>query len=88
VRQDKSGPSSELKGVHLFRYDRDLHGQKKKYLNMTMSKKALQRERDNLRERTSHKVCFMPIPALIKELNRNLKGWANYFKLGYPHVRF
>jgi len=83
----EEGASLDFLG-YTFRYDRDLHGQKKKYLNMTMSKKALQRERDNLRERTSHKVCFMPIPALIEELNQNLKGWANYFKLGYPRKGF
>jgi hypothetical protein len=55
---------------------------------MTMSKKALQRERDNLRERTSCSMCFKPIPDLIGELNQHLKGWANYFKLGYPRKGF
>jgi RNA-directed DNA polymerase len=51
---------------------------------MTMSKKTLQRERDSLRERTDCSVCYKPIPLLIAEMNQHLKGWANYFKLGYP----
>jgi RNA-directed DNA polymerase len=87
VDLSEEGASLDFLG-YTFRYDRDLHGQWKKYLNMAMSKKALQRERDYLRERTSCKVCFKPIPDLIAELNLHLKGWANYFKLGYPRKGF
>jgi RNA-directed DNA polymerase len=83
VELSKEGASLDFLG-YTFRYDRDLHGNGKRYLNMTMSKKALQRERDHLRERTDCSVCYQPIPLLIAELNQHLKGWANYFKLGYP----
>ena len=53
-----------------------------------VSKKALQRERERLRELTSYHVCFKPIPQLIAELNVHLNGWANYFKFGYPRAAF
>ena len=69
---------------YTFRYDRDLKGRAKKYLNVFPSEKALRKEREKLHAMTSSGQCFKPIPTLIGELNRNLKGWANYFSLGYP----
>jgi len=69
---------------YTYRYDRDLKGRDRRYLNVFPSKKAVQREREKLHEMTDSHQCFKPIPDLIGELNRHLKGWANYFSLGYP----
>ncbi len=71
-----------------YRYDRDLNGGNHRYLNFAPSKHALQRERERLREMTSAKMCFKPIPRLIKELNEHLRGWGNYFGQGYPRKAF
>src|SRR5690606_5799818 len=54
-----------------------------RYLRMEPSKAALARERDKLRDFTSTKRCFWPIPALIRAINRHLVGWRNYFDFGY-----
>ena len=71
-----------------FRYEKDRKGRQQRYLNVTISEKALKRERQKLRERISKERCFVPLPQLIKELNGHLKGWANYFSYGYPRRGF
>jgi len=73
---------------YTFRWDRDLHGRPKRYLNLCPSKKALGRERDKLRAMTGARMCFKPIPMMIGELNEHLRGWANYFGQGYPRKAF
>jgi RNA-directed DNA polymerase len=83
----QEGASLDFLG-YTFRYDRDLRGRAHRYLNVQASKKAILRERGKLRDMTSRDVCFKPIPKLIEEVNRQLQGWANYFKLGYPRKAF
>ena len=73
---------------YTFRYDRDLKGRGHRYLHMGASKKALVREQARLRAMTGPEMCFKPVPRMIEELNRHLRGWANYFKLGYPRRAF
>jgi len=73
---------------YTFRYDRDLKGYRKTYLNLFPSKKSLQRERDKLREMTGPEQCFKPIIVLIAQIDRHLKGWSNYFGKGYPRRAF
>jgi RNA-directed DNA polymerase len=79
------GSSLDFLG-YTFRYDRDLRGGEHRYLNVIPSEKALAREREKLRELTGLRQSWKPIPLLIEELNRHLKGWGNYFSLGYPRV--
>jgi len=87
VNLDTKGASLDFLGF-TFRFDRDLHGRPHRYLNIFPSKKALARERQKLREMTSSQMCFKPLTVLVGELNRHLRGWAGYFKYGYPRTAF
>jgi RNA-directed DNA polymerase len=87
LRPDGPGESLDFLG-YTFRYDRDRYGRRQRYLNVFPSKKALERERQKLREMTGPKNCFKPTWGLIGEINRHLTGWSNYFKRGYPRQTF
>ena len=71
-----------------FRYDRDLCGRKTRYLNTFPSKKSLARLRDKVRGLTDSSRSCVPIPQMISQINQVLRGWANYFRLGYPRMAF
>lgn len=71
-----------------FRYDRDLYGGDKTYLNVMPSKKSLKKARDAVREKTGPSKCYKPTPQVIEDLNTYLRGWSNYFEYGYPRKAF
>jgi RNA-directed DNA polymerase len=71
-----------------FPYERDLFGRDRRYLNWGPSAKSLAREREQLRQMTGPSMCFKPIPRLVFEINRHLKGWKEYFNLGHPRRPF
>jgi len=87
VKLREPGASLDFLG-YTFRYDKDRNGGNWRYLNLCPSSKSLQRERDKLREMTGPEKCFLPIPALIGQVNTHLKGWSNYFGKGYPRKAF
>lgn len=83
----EAGASLDFLG-YTFRYDRDLYGSGHKYLNVFPSEKALLRERKRLYEMTGSRMCCKPIVTMIEEINVHLRGWSNYFNLGYPRQAF
>ncbi len=87
VKLHQPGESLTFLGFTL-RYDRDRFGRNRRYLNVTPSAKALARARERVRELTDRKRNFVPIPQVIAEMNRFLKGWAGYFRHGYPREAF
>ncbi len=87
VKLSESGESLDFLG-YTFRYDRDLHGRPVRYLNVFPSARSLARERDKLRQMTGPQKCFMPIRALIAQINEHRRGWSNYFGHGYCRKSF
>jgi RNA-directed DNA polymerase len=86
VRMGRRGEVLNFLGFTL-RYDRDLKGRDRQYLNIFPSKKAVGRLRDKIREKTrsGYKKTLREV---IKEVNVILRGWSNYFRYGYPRKVF
>jgi RNA-directed DNA polymerase len=84
---DQPGASLDFLGF-TFRYDRCLRGRPGRYLNVFPSCKALARARERVRVLTGSQRCFVPIPELIGQINRWQRGWAAYFRHGYPALAF
>lgn len=79
----EAGSSVDFLG-YTFRYDRDLYGRGHRYLNVVPSKKALKASREAVRQTINRRHSFVPVTDLIERMNRQLRGWANYFSFGYP----
>ncbi len=83
VNLRESGETLDFLG-YSFRLDRSLYGaDKPRYWNMHPSKKSLAREREKLRGMISLRRCYQQLPEMIAQINRHLKGWANYYGPGY-----
>ncbi len=87
VNVGKRGESLNFLGF-TFRYDKDLKGRDFHYLNIIPSGKSMQRERDAIKEMTGSEMCFKPVREIILDINLQCRGWANYFKYGYPRKAF
>jgi RNA-directed DNA polymerase len=70
-----------------FRYDRDLKGRAHRYLNVFPSDKSLVQVRRKLGEVLDRRRAA-PIPTLMADVNRFLRGWSSYFSAGYPRQAF
>lgn len=83
----QSGQSLDFLG-YTFRQDRDQYGRPQRYWNLVPSRKARARARNALRGLINPHQSHAPLPELIGRVNRQLRGWANYFGLGYPRQTF
>lgn len=87
VNLNRPGESLDFLGF-TFRYDRDLKGRDRCYLNVFPSEKSVARARERLRIQTDRRRCFVPLGELAGSLSRWLHSWANYFRHGYPRKAF
>jgi RNA-directed DNA polymerase len=68
---------------YTFRFDRDLRGYNRKYLNMFPSDKSVKRIKQKIKDITSRSASHT-LNETIEQMNMILGGWYNYFKIGYP----
>jgi RNA-directed DNA polymerase len=87
VQLNAAGQSLDFLGYR-FRFEKDLKGRPWRYLNVFPSPKAMEKEREKIRELTGPKHSHKPAKQLIKDLNRHLVGWKQYYRLGYCRREF
>jgi RNA-directed DNA polymerase len=83
IQMTEGGASLDFLG-YTFRRVRNWRAGNRVYWQAAPSRKALGRERAKLRAMTGSGMGYKPVPVLIGELNRHLRGWANYFSYGSP----
>lgn len=76
------GQTLDLLG-YTFRLERSLSGRGACW-RVEASPKALEKERQAIRELTSARWCFQPIQDTIMRVTRQVRGWLNYFRVGHP----
>jgi RNA-directed DNA polymerase len=68
---------------------RGIHGRRGvAFLARWPSDRAMARARDRITELTVRSRLRLPVEAVVKDLNRFLRGWAGYFRYGHSAARF
>jgi RNA-directed DNA polymerase len=69
---------------YTFGYAWDRFGRGTRYFTVVPSEKAVTRRKEALRELIHKKKCFVPIAQLVVQVNRQHRGWKEYFSYGRP----
>lgn len=69
---------------YTFRYEWDRFGRGRRYLTAVPSAKSVTRRKEELRRLTGKERSFVPIPQLVGQVNRQLRGWKAYYSFGRP----
>ena len=87
VRLKKPGETLEFLG-YSFTYRASRFKSGRSYLHIAPSDKAVEKEKEVIKELTATRMNCVPVNDVVRRLNRQVKGWANYFKFGYPSETF
>lgn len=86
VNLGEEGQRLDFLGYTL-RYDKDLRGRAKKYLNVFPSKKAVEKVKGRISEVTSSGYK-KKLTQVIIEVNEMIRHWGKAYRLGYPRKSF
>jgi hypothetical protein len=68
---------------------RGVHGRRGvEFLARWPSDRAMQRARDRIGPLTIRSRLLLPVEVVVEDLNRFLRGWANYYRYGHSAIRF
>jgi hypothetical protein len=68
---------------------RGIHGRRGvEFLARWPSDRVMRRPREKITDLTVRSRLYLPVEAVVEDLNRFLRGWANYFRYGHSAARF
>ena len=88
VHLREGGEGLDFLGFHHRRVRGERGYRHLRFLARSPSREAMQRARDgSVRSRTPSGSCD-PVEVIVRDLNRFLRGWANYFRYGNSRLHF
>lgn len=83
VHLEEGGEGFDFLGFH-HRWVRaqSQHTRQVMFLARWPSDRAMKQVRSRVRELTPRRRCWVPIEVVVEDVNRVLRGWANYFRYG------
>jgi RNA-directed DNA polymerase len=88
VHLAEGGEGLDFLGFHHRRVRGERDYRHLRFLARWPSREAMQRARDRIREITDRRWLRLPVEEIVQELNRFLRGWANYFRYGNSRRHF